>query len=278
MGKSCARRNQCILAKSILHSVPFVANIIQSNKAVLLPQVSRFFLENYISSSNQISLDNDKSIINEEGTVTFNSRWMLYQLKLHLYSHLVHKCIHKKYGTILYRKDGDLLTSLSWALGTNSFEAGEEFTSNPQHNCPDEIIVSRAREIINNLILSETMKQSNSKYPQMLDINKEISQINPTLWSFIESIAKSGKQRHADTSNNNKRVKMLRHYYLYCLLLYCTNAQKPLRLHLILADTIERSLWRILQAYENLMKIFNQLGAVCSPDTHDRFVSSYTAK
>ncbi len=83
------------------------------------------------------------------------------------------------------------------------------------------------------------MKQSNSKYPQMLDINKEISQINPTLWSFIESITKSGKQRHADTSNNNKRVKMLRRCYLYCLLLYCTNTQKHLQLHLILADTVE---------------------------------------
>ena len=28
-------------------------------------------------------------------------------------------CVHKKFGTMLFCKDGDLLTSLSWALGTN---------------------------------------------------------------------------------------------------------------------------------------------------------------
>lgn len=31
-----------------------------------------------------------------------------------------YKCIHMKFGTVIYRKEGDLLTSLSWALGTLS--------------------------------------------------------------------------------------------------------------------------------------------------------------
>ena len=31
--------------------------------------------------------------------------------------HMKYKCIHKKFGTILYHKGSDLLVSLSWALG-----------------------------------------------------------------------------------------------------------------------------------------------------------------
>lgn len=60
----------------------------------------------------------------------------------------------------------------------------------------------------------------------------------------------------------------MRLYYLYCLLLFCTNTQHPLSLHLVLADTIE-----VCGGSRKLLKIFNQLGAVCSPDTHDRFVT-----
>ena len=42
-------------------------------------------------------------------TTKFTSRWLL-----HLW------CVYKKHGTILYRKNGDLLVSLSWSLNNKS--------------------------------------------------------------------------------------------------------------------------------------------------------------
>ena len=53
-------------------------------------------------------------------TLKYTSRWLLNQLILNLGIHLDYKCIHKKFGIMLYRRKGDILTSLSWALGTGT--------------------------------------------------------------------------------------------------------------------------------------------------------------
>jgi len=31
---------------------------------------------------------------------------------------MMHKCVHMKFGTVLFRKGGDLLVALSWVLGS----------------------------------------------------------------------------------------------------------------------------------------------------------------
>lgn len=52
----------------------------------------------------------------EDSTVNFTSRWLLHQLIIKLGPFLVHKCIHPKIGTLIYRRGVDLTTCLSWAL------------------------------------------------------------------------------------------------------------------------------------------------------------------
>ena len=54
--------------------------------------------------------------------------------------------------------------------------------------------------------------------------------------------------------------------------MYCTNTQRPTLLHTILADTVE-----VCGGSRKLIKVFNQFGAVSSPDTHDRFVTDVAA-
>ena len=55
----------------------------------------------------------------EDGRVHFSSCWLLHQFILYLEGFMMHKCIHRKYGTILYRKGADILATLSWALSTS---------------------------------------------------------------------------------------------------------------------------------------------------------------
>ena len=52
-----------------------------------------------------------------ESLVKFSSRWLLHQLTTYLHPYMEYKYVHKKYGTMLFRKGSDLLKSLSWALG-----------------------------------------------------------------------------------------------------------------------------------------------------------------
>lgn len=47
--------------------------------------------------------------------MNYSSRW---QLITELGFHMKYKCVHRKFGIILYRHEGDLLTSLSWVLGS----------------------------------------------------------------------------------------------------------------------------------------------------------------
>ena len=52
-----------------------------------------------------------------EGTVKFISRWLLNQIIIHLEPFIKYKRILLKFGIIIFRAGGDILTSLSWSLG-----------------------------------------------------------------------------------------------------------------------------------------------------------------
>ena len=45
---------------------------------------------------------------------------------------MLYKCMHKKFGTVLYRREGDILTSLSWVL--DSLYTNKETTYNRDTN------------------------------------------------------------------------------------------------------------------------------------------------
>ena len=91
----------------------------ENQRAVLLPEVSQLFLKEYLECTDVDSDSQEHTLENKEGTIKFTARWLLKQLKVHLkvhlHSHMNSKCIHKKFGTLLYRKGGALLTSW-WAL------------------------------------------------------------------------------------------------------------------------------------------------------------------
>ena len=64
----------------------------------------------------------------------FTSKWLLYQLIKYLNSYMLYKCVHKKFGTILYHKGIDVLVSLSWALSSQSLP---QDSPHDEHTCGD---------------------------------------------------------------------------------------------------------------------------------------------
>lgn len=85
------------LTKCILHIVTYLARVLLENQAVLLPHLSRMFLSLYTSSSSEECI-----IDTEEGSVKFSSKWLLKQVLVHLHHHLAFRCVHRRYGTVLY--------------------------------------------------------------------------------------------------------------------------------------------------------------------------------
>ena len=111
---TCADRSTDKLTKSILSVVIIVAEHVLNHNAVLLPQISQTFLEIH-----GIALNKPAYLEVGETTIKFTSQWLIHQLLLYLHPHMMCKCVHRKFGTMLLRKGGDILFSLSWALGSS---------------------------------------------------------------------------------------------------------------------------------------------------------------
>ena len=109
------------LTRAVLKAVLFVAEQLLQQKAVLLPWASQIFLQAYQLHRTGSIKSAELNLEVGESTVKFSSRWLLNQLIIYLNPYMSYKCVHRKFGTILYRKGGDILTSLSWALGTAQY-------------------------------------------------------------------------------------------------------------------------------------------------------------
>ena len=114
------------LTKAVLKTVIYVANQFLLGKAVLLPWACQVFLQAY--EIQHIGSIKSARVILETGesSVIFSSRWLLHQLITYLNSYMLYKCVHMKFGTILYHKGADILVSLSWALGAIPFSGDRD--------------------------------------------------------------------------------------------------------------------------------------------------------
>ena len=262
--------NMSQLTKAILTTVVYVAKQLLPQHALLLPQASIVFLEEY-----QSSLSEDVHLEVGEGMIRFTSHWLLNQLLIYMHQYMSYKCVHKKFGTILFRKGGDIMTSLSWAMGAGRQrpESRELVLSEPSKNYTsnEHQVLEEAGHIINDLIHKEIEKVSDQKLsddPSLFNIERTISSINQELWRFLQ-VATSTVRHRTTKKFANDHKRRIRQFYILCLLMYCTNSKKPTPIHTLLTDAVE-----MYGGSRNLIRLLNQFGVVASTDTHDRFVTS----
>ena len=80
---------------------------------------------------------------------------LLNHLILYLQPYTDYKCIHKKFGTLIFRKGGDILTRLSWALGRAQLNDSEDMymydaTAKQPFNSRARVL-GEASDIVNDL-------------------------------------------------------------------------------------------------------------------------------
>ncbi len=217
--------------------------------------------------------------------IKYKSSWLLTQMIVLLGNHLSYKCIHKKFGVVLFRKNGDLLlTSLSWALGTHENDndlSRYDMVSTAQStdDYENKAILAQASSILNNLLREEIKKSVKCKQaieedPKAFNIKGHIKLINPLLWSFLEQCTLSirDKQSHKQ-SYHLQNIKSLRRYFVISQLQSCCNTELTLPINNILTDVVQ-----VCGGSRILLRILNHLGCTSSPDTYDRFVTSQALK
>ena len=186
---------------------------------------------------------------------------------------------------MLFRTGGDLLTSLSWVLGRASVENTNQVQvileqKDVATDAHKEKVLNEAGDIVNNLIHAEISQLHSDVLmasPSQFNIEQTIQNTTPLLWKFLVSATRIAQERHSSAmscdSGTTMHKKRIRQFYILCQLMYCTNSRKHTPLHTLLADVIE-----VCGGSRNLIKILNQLGAVCSTDTHDRFATAVAEK
>ena len=135
-----------------------------------------------------------------------------------------YKCEHKKFGTVLFQKGGNLIASLSWAFERTSFSnctlpvTPTSFTS---HN---NTINQEAVDIINDLLHNEHHRKSSQTDPSSLNITELFEKVHPLLVTFIKLATRSVReQHHVHLEPESMAAKHIRHYFILTLLMNCIN-------------------------------------------------------
>ena len=70
-----------------------------------------------------------------------------------------------------------------------------------------------------------------------LDTDREIDQMNPTLWKAICMLTRSASERRGiankQTMSNEQHKKRLRHYFLLCSMMFCVDDRCSMPMHIL---------------------------------------------
>ena len=213
------------LLRSILEAAIFVGRNLIKNKAVLLSTVSTIFAEAYTGCKVTTNASEIALHIETEDCITkFNSRWLLNYLIIYLNDYLQFKCIHKRFGTMLYRRDGDILTSLSWALGAAVVNLTLKFQIS-------EVLYQGAL-CINGILHDKIKRISEMPDFHVNSVTAFLDQTDKQLVNFLKIATKSVKHGHSlPLSQHSNHSKIA---FIVCLLINCTNAKQLTPFHNII--------------------------------------------
>ena len=245
----------------------FAADEILHQRAILLPKAWQVFTKAYLSATttNQLQLEASDS------TIKITSQWLLHQLILCSLKLQMHS---PKIRYYFVRTGGDLLTSLSWALGSPKVQATEQLEYIDRGlGINTAQIMHEAGYIMNGLLHNEIKRlATEANEPREFNIDSFVDKVNPQLWQLLSCATSTVRERYnpllSIESDKGKKVRKVRRFYILCLLMFCINPSCPSPIHTLLADTVE-----VCGGSRQLIKILNRLGATSSNDTHDRFVT-----
>ena len=104
-------------------------------------------------------------------------------------------------------------------------------------------------------------------------MDKIIESIDPDLWKMMTDLTKSCREATRPEKHILTQSRKLRCFYCLCVLLFITNNQCNTPLHVLLTDVLVSH-----TGTQEKIKIFDQLGAIASVDTHARYCQDIVQK
>ena len=250
---------QDVINTAMAKTLVTVGRVLFENRAMLLPSIHSIFTK-YAQD-----LIKAKDMQELQELTILSSRWILSELKAKLQHHMVYSCKVRKYGTLVYRPNSDLILLLSeamWKLWNVESTQGER----PEvSGCINQLVLSQIRTFL------AKDAQAPFEYDEV-NFDDLINQIDPQLWRVICLLTRStselrGTSKVTDPSSSAYHTKRVRCLFLLCTMLFCTDDRCSMPLHTLMTDVEESQGGSAL-----LVQILNCLGVCVSADTLSRFV------
>ena len=266
-----------VLNAAIIKTTVLVGEELLSNHATLLPSVQDSFsryVHEFLMATN---LESEGGEVNP----LVPSRWILSNLTANLKHHMSYTCRARKYGTLLYRTNSDLLSPLTqalWRLRNLSKphtvqQDQSDSASFTQHVTSKAKVFDELNEQIHSQIKRQLEKDAESPFEYHdLDIDKFLGDTNPCVWEAVCLLTRSVSERRGTSKVNDPtslayHTKKLRRFFLLCAICFCTDERCSMPLHTLLADVAESQ-----GGSQLLIKILNCFGICASSDTLSRFI------
>ena len=238
-----------VVNRSLAQTTLYVAESLYRQEALLLPSVHSAFSQ-YAAESIQTTNLEFGGDVHVKQLVT--ARWLLSNLVSALQHHLSYVCRVKKYGTLLYRTNGDILATLATSLHKLSKSSHEDHDSHfgtqnlsLASSCNSQLVMDDLNSLVHQQIRKFLVADAREPYRfDKLEIDRLISEMDPTLWSAISSLTRSiserkGTSRVSDTKTPIHHTKKVRRLFCLCALMYCTDDRCYLPLHNLITDTVD---------------------------------------
>ena len=244
-----------------------VAEILLRQEAMLLPDV-RDMLVNHFQSENHPTTDQ------------VTSKFLFSYLKQRLGKHLACCTRVRSIGTLLYRKGGDLLTTITNLLYRQRKKAKDEVMEQKalfvdKQDSIDQLLTRLCSHMNSKLHkqAKELIAKSRSGMIDLtqIEIDAFIAQIDPSIWNMLLLLTRSA--RDASQSLETLAIsnsKKLHCFYTLCVLLFTTNTQCNTPIHIVLTDVLDSHIGNsekiriFIEAYSILNVTYYQ--ANCLPE------------
>lgn len=234
---------------ALIKTAVYVGETILSDRAITFPDIYRKFCEFHQSASGELR------------------RYRLLSYLGGEFGHLMSSVCHQtKTGRIFYRTKCDPFLLLSHALAGTV-----EQKDNPEPSM--SVQVRTVTDYLNDKIhcVAESLVKGRKQDPRQantFDIESFVEGMDSEIWDAVCRLTQTVYERRGQTSELSRlsaHVKKVRRTYLLSVILFCTNNQCCIPLHLVLADVIEAC-----GGSTDLLSILNRVGAVASVDTLKR--------
>ena len=227
-----------------------VGEALLKQTAMLLPQLYATFQREVetIVRVQKLTMDQDLR----------NHTWLRNTLASFLQHHMTYRCAKPKYGTLIYRYGGDLVHSLTVALGqAQSISVGGPIDDDSMLTQVCQTLNSKLHHQINKMISKDSLDPHKIEH---FNVDAFISSLDPTIWKTICLLTEI-------TSKKVTYVRKMRMVFALCQIFFTINRQCSFPLHTLITDTIDTCGGSI-----RLKTILNRLGVCTSAEMHARYV------